>query len=119
VLFTHNAAAKSLIRFLAQPEAAEPWAHAGGFVSPNKNLGLDAYKDPSTRRSSIALRKASTIRFDLSDQQQPSFGATAGQGMWQILRDYLTRPGDVRTVTRQLENSATAADQCARALRSC
>lgn len=119
VLFTHNAAAKSLIHFLATPEAAELWASEGGFVSPNKSVGLDAYTDPINRRSAMALQQANTIRFDLSDQQQPAFGATAGQGMWEILRDYLTRPGDIDMVTRQLENAATKARQCGEALPVC
>ena len=33
-LFTDNEAAKSLVRYLATPEAAEAWASAGGFLSP-------------------------------------------------------------------------------------
>jgi alpha-glucoside transport system substrate-binding protein len=119
VLFTRSAAAKSLIRFLATPAAAEPWANAGGFVSPNKNLRLDAYTDPINRRSATALRKAGTIRFDLSDQQQPAFGATVGQGMWEILRDYLAHPRELDTVTRQLENAATTAHECGQALPQC
>jgi len=28
------------------------------------------------------------VRFDFSDLQPPAFGATAGQGMWELLRDY-------------------------------
>jgi len=115
-LFTDNEAAKSLVRYLATPEAAQPWASAGGFVSPNKNLDPDAYVDAVNRRSARALQEAKTIRFDLSDQQPPAFGATAGQGMWQILRDYLRRPDDIDALTRRLDEAATAAERCERAV---
>jgi ABC-type glycerol-3-phosphate transport system substrate-binding protein len=115
-LFTDNEAAKSLVRYLATPEGAQPWASAGGFVSPNKNLDPDAYTDAVNRRSARALQEAKTIRFDLSDQQPPAFGATDGQGMWQVLRDYLRRPGDVDAITRRLDEAATAAEKCERAV---
>jgi len=119
VLFTDNPAARELVRFLATREAAEPWAKAGGFVSPNKRLGADAYDDPTTRRSARALVRARAISFDLSDQQPPAFGATDGQGMWQILRDHLRSPRDVEGVTQRLEKAATAAERCERALPQC
>ncbi len=117
VLFTDQPAAKELIRFLAKPQAAEPWAKAGGFVSPNKRLAADAYADATTRRSARALVRARTISFDLSDQQPPAFGATDGQGMWQILRDYLRSPDDVDAVTQRLEKAVTAVETCERAVQ--
>ncbi len=117
VLFTDKPAARELIRFLATPEAAEPWAKAGGFVSPNKRLAADAYADTTTRRSARALVRARTISFDLSDQQPPAFGATDAQGIRQIFQDYLISPDDIDTVTQRLERAATAVESCERAVQ--
>lgn len=119
VLLTNNPAARKLIHFLATPEAAEPWAKAGGFVSPNNKLDIDAYADSTTKESARALVNARTISFDLSDQQPPTFGATEGQGMWQIFQDYLKDPTNIDIVTQRLENTASAAFDCQRRLPQC
>ena len=120
VLFTDNKAAKKLIRFLATPEAAEPWASSGGFVSPNNNVDPHAYKDTTSQRAAAALANR-PVAFDLSDQQPPAFGAIEGQGMREILRDYLknpmTSPADVDATAQQLQEAVTAAKRCERAVR--
>jgi len=103
-------AARRLIHFLATPEAAEPWARAGGFTSPNKKLDLDVYPDENTRESAAVLTKAETIRFDMSDLQPPSFGATPGQGMWKIFQDFLRNPTDVKGTATSLEKARLAAE---------
>ena len=56
VLMRRSAAGDALIRYLASPQAAAIWAAAGGFVSPNVNLGLAVYPDAITR--SIAAQPA-------------------------------------------------------------
>jgi ABC-type glycerol-3-phosphate transport system substrate-binding protein len=38
--------AEALIKYLAGPEGAEIWAHAGGFASPNSQVPLSSYPDP-------------------------------------------------------------------------
>jgi alpha-glucoside transport system substrate-binding protein len=114
VLFNSDPAAQELIRFLATPEAAEPWAKAGGFVSPNKNLHPDSYPDPTSRRLAQALVNGRTLSFDLSDLQPPAFGARPGQGMWKIFQDYLAHPRDLNATTRRLQKGATAARKCER-----
>jgi len=111
-----NPAARALIRFLASPEAAEIWARSGGFVSPNRRLDPDVYPDSTTRQ--LAAKVANDpVRFDLSDLQPPAFGATEGQGMRELLRDYLRSPRRVEAITRALEQAATKAKQCERVLR--
>jgi ABC-type glycerol-3-phosphate transport system substrate-binding protein len=112
-LFTDNAAAKELIRFLATPQAAEPWARSGGFVSPNENIDPRAYADAASQRAAAALEDRPVV-FDLSDQQPPAFGVTEGQGMREILRNYLlstvTGPADVDAVAQGLEDAVSAAE---------
>ena len=121
VLFAESAedeAARELIRFLAKPEAARPWAEAGRFVSPNRKLSPSSYPDPTTRRLAETIVTAETVRFDLSDLVPPAFGAIEGQGMRQILRDYLKDPSEIEGVTQRLEEAASASDRLERAERA-
>ena len=60
VLMRRSAAGDALIRYLASPAAAAIWAAAGGFVSPNINLGLSVYPDAIGR--SIARQPAASGR---------------------------------------------------------
>ncbi len=103
VLFTDNELSKKLIRFLATPEAAEPWAREGGFSSPNKSLDPGVYPDDATRRAARLLVDAKTIRFDLSDLQQPTFGSARDQGMGRALQDFLREPNRVDATAQRLE----------------
>jgi ABC-type glycerol-3-phosphate transport system substrate-binding protein len=105
-----------LLRFLATPAAAQPWAQAGGYLSPNRNVPPDDYPDPLTRGAAAHLAGASVVRFDLSDLQPPAFGATAEQGMWGTFQDFLANPGDVTGTARRLEAAARAAWACQRAI---
>lgn len=110
VLFNHaGESAQRLIRALATPAAAEPWARQGGFTSPNKELASDLYPDQITKESAELLANAKTIRFDLSDLQPPSFGGTGSEGMWKILRDFLRDPSDVKGTAKSLEEARLAA----------
>jgi alpha-glucoside transport system substrate-binding protein len=107
VMLKDNDAARRLIQFLATPAAGKPWASAGGFVSPNRNFPLSAYADADNRRTAKALQRGEAMRFDLSDQQRPTFGATAGTGMWDIFRFFLKHPHAINEVARRLEAAAT------------
>ncbi len=109
VLMSDNPVAKDFIRFLATPEAAEPWARAGGFTSPNKRLSLEAYPVTTARQAAAALTTSEVVRFDLSDQQPAAFGATAGQGMWKILQNFLRNPTAVDSIAEQLEAARAVA----------
>jgi alpha-glucoside transport system substrate-binding protein len=116
VTFSGAAPAQRLMRYLATAAAAEPWARAGGFLSPNRAVGPHAYPDALTRRAAATLAAATTVRFDLSDLQPPAFGATAEQGMWAIFQDFLADPTDPDGTARRLERAAAAAWACERAI---
>jgi ABC-type glycerol-3-phosphate transport system substrate-binding protein len=109
IMFNDTPAAQALVSYLASPEAAEIWAARGGFSSANRNLDTGVYPDELTRRTASALAEAETFRFDLSDLQPAAFGATVGQGMWQILQDLLRNPDDVDGVAQELEQAANRA----------
>lgn len=111
----NTSAAREFMHFLAGPAAAEPWAAAGGFISPNNKLDPQVYEDPITRRLAKPLIDAETLLFDLSDLQPPAFGAESGQGMWLILEQYLTDgPDSVPVTMRRLQRAASAARICER-----
>jgi alpha-glucoside transport system substrate-binding protein len=114
--FTSTPLGRQLMKFFAMPEAAVPWARAGGFISPNRHVPRGAYPDATTRRLARAVRTGRALRFDLSDLQPPSFGASAGQGMWKILQSYLRDTSSVAATTQKLERAARAARLCERSV---
>ena len=109
IMFKDTPAAQAFVKFLATPEAAEAWAKRGGFSSANKNLNPDVYPDPILKKTASAIAEADTFRFDLSDLQPAAFGATAGQGMWKLLQDFLNKPSDVNGIAAKLEAAAKKA----------
>jgi alpha-glucoside transport system substrate-binding protein len=102
--------AQALVKYLATPEAAEIWAKAGGFVSPNKSLSLDVYPDEISKAIAKSVIDAGdNVRFDMSDLAPASFGGTKGAGEWKILQDFLTHPTNVDGTATQLEAAAAKA----------
>jgi alpha-glucoside transport system substrate-binding protein len=107
VALRRTAAASQLLRFLATPEAAAPWAAAGGFLSPNLDLDLSLYPDEVTRSVARRLLEAGDgFRFDLSDLQPAAFGSSETAGMGPELRTFLLER-DATATSRRLEEAAT------------
>jgi alpha-glucoside transport system substrate-binding protein len=106
VMFKDNPAARALISYLAEPEAAEIWVKRGGFSSPNKNVPEDAYQDEITRTTATALANAEVFKFDMSDLQPGAFGSDAE---FTILQDFLKNPDDVDGTAKKLEDAAAKA----------
>ncbi|MER5786431.1 ABC transporter substrate-binding protein [Streptomyces mobaraensis] len=103
-------AAQALLTFLASPDAAQIWAHRGGFISGNKNLDLAAYPDDTQRKIAKALvDSGDAFRFDMSDQAPAAFGGKPGQGEWKALQDFLRNPADVAGIQQRLEADAAKA----------
>lgn len=106
VLFNDTEAGQALMQFLASAEAQEIWAAEGGFLSSNTNLDTSVYPDDVTRRAAELIQEAESTGFDLSDQVPPEFGATEGQGMWNIFIDFLTNPDDIEGTVQALSSQA-------------
>ncbi|MFZ3467993.1 ABC transporter substrate-binding protein [Streptomyces sp. 4.24] len=103
-------AGMKLLEFLASPEAAEVWAAAGGFLSPNKNVKASAYADDTARATAASLVAAGdSVRFDMSDQAPAAFGGTKGAGEWKLLQDFLRDPSDPKGTAAKLEEAAAKA----------
>jgi len=67
-MFNDTPQARSLITYLLTPEAQAIWVKRGGFISANKGVALDAYPDPTGKKSAEILQQAKVFRFDGSDQ---------------------------------------------------
>jgi len=109
VAFRDNPAIEAFMKFLTTPQAAAAWAKVGGFATGNKNMNPSVYPDPITRATAAPVAQASTVVFDMSDEQPGSFGATVRQGEWGLFQDFLRNPKDVNGIAQKLEAAATAA----------
>jgi alpha-glucoside transport system substrate-binding protein len=109
VAFRDSPAIRAFVRYLASPQAAAIWAHAGGFGTGNHNMKASVYPDAITRATEAPLLTAKSVVFDMSDLQPPAFGSTAGQGEWGLFQKFLQDPSDIKGIQQQLEAAAKAA----------
>jgi alpha-glucoside transport system substrate-binding protein len=109
VAFRNTPAIQAFVKYLATSQAAEAWAKRGGFATGNRHVPASTYPDAISRSNAQAVAKATSIVFDMSDQQPGSFGATVGQGEWGIFQTFLRNPSNVSGVQQQLESSAAKA----------
>jgi len=109
VTFRDTPAIEAFVKYLATAPAAEVWAKQGGFGTGNKNVPASVYPDAITRATEAPIGTAKSVVFDMSDEQPPSFGATAGQGEWGLFQDFLKTPSDVSGIASKLEAAAAAA----------
>ncbi len=111
VTFRDSPAIEAFMKYLASSQAAQIWAKLGGFGSGNKNVSASVYPDPITKATETPLAGASSVAFDMSDEQPASFGATTGQGEWGIFQKFLQNPSSISSIQQQLESSAAKAYQ--------
>jgi alpha-glucoside transport system substrate-binding protein len=108
ILLKDTKAGRDFIRFLATPNAAEPWARAGGFLSPNKKVNPAIYPNEvfSLAQAVREAGVANDAQFDLSDQFPPSYGGTDGKGMYKYFQDLIRDPNSVDSTAARLEEGA-------------
>ncbi|HEY2742623.1 MAG TPA: extracellular solute-binding protein [Gaiellaceae bacterium] len=111
VTFRDTPAIEAFMKYLASSQAAQIWAKLGGFGSGNKNVPASVYPDPITKATETPLAGASSVAFDMSDEQPAAFGATTGQGEWGIFQKFLQNPSSISSIQQQLESSAAKAYQ--------
>ena len=109
VTFRDTPAIEAFVKFLATAPAAEAWAKQGGFGTGNKNVPASIYPDAITKATEAPIGSAKSVVFDMSDEQPPSFGATAGQGEWGLFQDFLKNPKNVAGIQAKLEAAAKSA----------
>ena len=108
VTFRDTPAIRAFVNFLATAPAAEAWAKQGGFGTGNKNVPASIYPDAITKATEAPIGTAKSVVFDMSDQQPPSFGASATQGEWKLFQDFLKNPKDVAGIQKKLEAAAAS-----------
>jgi alpha-glucoside transport system substrate-binding protein len=109
VAFHDTPAIRAFVKFLTTAPAANAWAKLGGFATGNKNVKPSIYPDAITRKTAVPISRATTVVFDMSDQQPSAFGGTTGQGEWGIFQNFVKKPSDVNGIAAALEKSAAAA----------
>jgi alpha-glucoside transport system substrate-binding protein len=109
ITFRDSPAIEAFMKYLTTPQAATIWAKLGGFGSGNKHVPASVYPDPITAATEAPLAGATSVAFDMSDNQPASFGATTGQGEWGIFQKFLQHPTDISGIQQQLESSAAKA----------
>jgi alpha-glucoside transport system substrate-binding protein len=109
VTFRDTPAIRAFVNYLATAPAAEVWAKQGGFGTGNKNVPASTYPDAITRTSEAPILTAKSVVFDMSDEQPPAFGGTAGQGEWGLFQQFLRNPKNISGIQKKLESAAAAA----------
>ncbi|HEY5694402.1 MAG TPA: extracellular solute-binding protein [Gaiellaceae bacterium] len=109
ITFRDTPAIEAFMKYLATPQAAEIWAKLGGFGTGNKHVPKSVYPDPITAATEAPLAGATSVAFDMSDNQPASFGATTGQGEWGIFQKFLQHPTQISSIQQQLESAAAKA----------
>jgi alpha-glucoside transport system substrate-binding protein len=81
-MLTDSDDGRSLISFLANPDAGVPWAEVGGYSSPHLAFDVAAYASPLEQRLGELVATSEVVRFDGSDLMPPTVGTgTFWQGM--------------------------------------
>ncbi|MEV6841699.1 ABC transporter substrate-binding protein [Streptomyces sp. NPDC051133] len=106
VSFSGTVGAEALLTFLASPQAGEIWAQQGDFISPNSKVAFTAYSDAISGYAAAMLNLATSLNYDMSDQESGSFGGTGAGSEARDLQKFLQDPHSVGDTQRQLESDA-------------
>jgi len=106
MLMNDTPQAEALMKYLAGPEGATIWAHAGGFTSPNNQVASSAYPDPVSQADAQALVQASAFVFSLDDLQ-----GSWESDLWSDTKNFVANPSssNVSTIESTMESQAKAA----------
>lgn len=106
VMTKSSDAAKSLVDYLASPDAATIWANRGGFfLSPNRGVSPSSYAVPAIRSLATSLAGANVFRLGIPD----TMPATFRQTMNRMLVTYLRNPVEAHWLQTKLSSAAIAA----------
>jgi alpha-glucoside transport system substrate-binding protein len=103
---TDSAAADEFMAFLATPEAAEPWAAEGGFLTPLANFDASVFPDDITRQMFEIGTTADVARYDASDQMP---GAVANE-FWAQSVAFVGGQQDLDTTLENIEAAWAGAE---------
>jgi alpha-glucoside transport system substrate-binding protein len=105
VMLNDTPQAAAILGHLASREAEALWVRAGGCVAPGRDLDLDQYPDPLSRRAARQLREADVLRFDASQQMPPEVAEAFRKGV----RDFVANPSRLDEILKETESVAREA----------
>lgn len=70
-----NEAAAQVVEYLGSDEFGQPWAEAGGWLSPHATFDTSLYPDETTQQIATLAQEGEVFRFDGSDLMPASVGA--------------------------------------------
>ncbi|HEX3244743.1 MAG TPA: ABC transporter substrate-binding protein [Chloroflexota bacterium] len=91
--------ARALMQYLVTPEAQAIWTRRGGAISPNRQVGADAYPDPMAAKAAQIMTSAGTVRFDASDLMPEGMNNAFMRG----LLDFVNDPGRLNEILTSLD----------------
>jgi alpha-glucoside transport system substrate-binding protein len=94
--------ARAFMEFLADESFGEPWANAGGWLSPNVNFDESQYPDDVTRSVYRIGADADILRFDASDLMPGAVGAGT---FWSGIVDWVSGRDDLESALQRIEQS--------------
>jgi len=98
-MFKDTPQARALMQYLVTPEAQSIWTRRGGAISPNRQVGADAYPDIMTAKAAQTMISASTVRFDASDLMPEGMNNAFMRG----LLDYVNDPTRLNEILTSLD----------------
>ncbi len=105
VMFNDTPEARSFMEYMATASSWEPWAEAGGFVSPNQSFDEGAYPDELTRKAAEQITAAGIFRVDADDLMP----AEVQSAYWSGILDYMQDPDSLDTILADIEEVAATA----------
>jgi alpha-glucoside transport system substrate-binding protein len=94
--------ARAFMEFMAGSEFGEPWAEAGGWLSPHVDFDESVYPDDVTRDVYAIGADADILRYDASDSMPGAVGAGT---FWIGSVDWITGRRDLETALARIEDS--------------
>ncbi|NES19034.1 MAG: carbohydrate ABC transporter substrate-binding protein [Symploca sp. SIO3E6] len=98
-IFNDTPEVQALVEYLTTAEPHEIFVSKGGYISPHKQINLEAYPDDVTKRQAEILAQAEVVRFDGSDMMP---GAVGTGTFWTGIVDYVGGT-DVDTVLKNIQ----------------
>lgn len=98
-VFNDTPAVRALMAYLATPEPHTIWAGLGSYISPHRQVNLDAYPDDLTRQQAEILQEAEILRFDGADLMPGAVGTGA---FWSGIVDYVDGQ-DLDTILQNID----------------
>ncbi|NEP62749.1 MAG: carbohydrate ABC transporter substrate-binding protein [Symploca sp. SIO2G7] len=100
-VFNDTPEVRALMEYLTTAKPHEIFVSKGGYISPHKQMSLDAYPDKVTQRQAEILAQAEVVRFDGSDMMP---GAVGTGTFWTGIVDYIGGT-DLDTVLNNIQES--------------